>query len=77
MEAISQPCFNPRPPLLGDHEETQRGFAPLHAPMGGTGEAKLARDAWTLPNPQSASGLPQADWTVIASASVPHYLGIL
>jgi len=33
-------------------EEAQRGFA-LHAPMGGTGEAKLARDVWTLPPPDN------------------------
>jgi len=30
----------------------ERGFAPLHAPMGGTGEAKLARDVWTPQNPR-------------------------
>ena len=29
----------------------QRGFAPLHAPIGGIGEAKLACDAWTSPTP--------------------------
>jgi len=32
-------------------ERTQRGFAPPHAPMGGMGKAKLARDASTLPSP--------------------------
>jgi len=35
---------NPLPPTLGGEKETQRGSAPLHAPMGGTGEAELARD---------------------------------
>jgi hypothetical protein len=32
------------------------GSAALHAPMGGTGEAKLARDARTLTNPRSVGG---------------------
>ena len=36
---------------IWDLARRQRGFAPLHAPTGGTGEAKLARDAQTLPNP--------------------------
>ena len=35
---------------------TQRGFAPLHALVGGTGEAKLARDTQIPPSPRSASG---------------------
>jgi len=43
----------PQPP--GPHswgiQQMKRGFAPLHAPMGGIGKAKLAREAWTTPDP--------------------------
>jgi len=45
--------FQPPGPHSWRIMRTQRGFAPLQAPMGGTGEAKPARDAWTLPNPLS------------------------
>jgi len=41
----------PSPPSLGGYKKTQRGSAPLHAPMGGTGEAKPARNVWTRSNP--------------------------
>jgi hypothetical protein len=48
----------------------QRGFTPLHAPMGGTGEAKLARDAVTLPNRRHP---PEANCT---SSVIPAEAGI-
>jgi hypothetical protein len=43
----------------GERQETQRGFAPVHAPNGGAGEAKLPRlsgrrpDAWSLPGKEA------------------------
>ena len=33
--------INPHTPNLGGMEQTQRGFAPLHAPIGATREAQL------------------------------------
>jgi hypothetical protein len=37
-------CSTPfGPPLLGDYRKTQRGFAPLHAPTGDTGQRKQLR----------------------------------
>jgi len=40
--------FNPLAPNLGGMQQTQRGFAPLHAPMGGTDESELAGNESTL-----------------------------
>jgi hypothetical protein len=44
--------FQPPCPHSWGMEETQRGSAPLHAPMDGTGESKLVRKAWTLLDPR-------------------------
>jgi len=60
------------------------GQSPSARPMGGTGEAKLARDAWTLPNPHAPRSSPQslfvkegfqgvADADSQTSGSVPLY----
>ncbi len=37
VEVVSQTSFNPQAPILGGTERTQRGFAPLHAPIGISG----------------------------------------
>jgi hypothetical protein len=43
--------FQPPGPQSWGIQQMKRGFAPLHAPMGGIGKAKLAREAWTTPDP--------------------------
>jgi hypothetical protein len=64
-------AFNPLgPPIMGDREETQRGFAPLHAPMGGLGEAKPVLVGWTLLN---LGVSPDADCTCLV---IPAEAGI-
>jgi hypothetical protein len=44
---VSILVFNPLSPFLGAYK-VQRGFAPLYAPIGGTGEAKLARETYSV-----------------------------
>ena len=49
---LPQEQLQPPFPHSWGMEETQRGSAPLHAPMDGTGESKLVREAWTLLDPR-------------------------
>jgi hypothetical protein len=47
---LSNARIQPPAPQSWGIQEMKRGFAPLHAPMGGIGEAELACHAWTLPD---------------------------
>ena len=49
--------FNPVAPSLGGIERNAEELRPSARPDGGMGEAKLARDARTLPNDRSAGEL--------------------
>lgn len=52
----------------GERPVTQRGFAPPHAPMGGTGEMRISRDVSTQPIP-GRNRWPHSHWMASCRAS--------